>query len=73
MEVIYIKVNVQRVNLLLAMQGHTQTSLAPLCGLSRQSISTILTRGTAAPKSVGKLAAGLGVAPEDIVRGVCNG
>lgn len=50
-----------RIDAILAERGLTQTALAANSGLSRQSISTILTRGTCAPKSAGKLARALGV------------
>ena len=45
----------------------TQADLGEKIGLSRQSVSTVLTRGTASPKTVAKLAAGLGVRPKDII------
>ena len=66
-EAINIRINSNRIYLLMAEQEHTQASLAPLCGISRQSICTMLTRGTAAPKSVGKIAKALGVDPIEII------
>ena len=69
---IFIKINSNRIYLLMAEQEHTQASLAPLCGISRQSICTMLTRGTAAPKSVSKLAKGLGVPVSEIIGGDTN-
>ena len=60
-------INTTIIKLLLAEQGATQAELASKIGLSRQSVSTILMRGTASPKNVGKLAVGLGVKPKDII------
>lgn len=60
-------INTVIIKLLLAEQDMTQADLASKIGLSRQSVSTVLTRGTASPKTVGKLAAGLGVRPKDII------
>lgn len=60
-------INTQRIELLLAERGLTKADLAVRCGISRQSISTITTRGTASPRNVGRLAAGLGVPVEQII------
>lgn len=46
----------------------TKKALAARCGISAQNISTIVRRGTAEPKTVGKLAAGLGVPVADIIK-----
>lgn len=51
---------------LLAEQGLTRKKFAEHCGISRQSISTIIRRGTCEPRTAGKLAAGLGVQVNDI-------
>lgn len=59
--------NTQRIETLMAEQGMTQKTLSDRCGISRQSISTIICRGTAVPKSVGKLAAVLGVPVAEIL------
>jgi len=60
-------INTQRVELMLAERGLTKTDLAARSGISRQNVSTIIRRGTCEPKTVGKLAAGLGVSVADIV------
>ena len=60
-------INTVIIKLLLAEQDMTQADLASKSGLSRQSVSTVLSRGTASPKTVSKLAAGLGVRPKDII------
>lgn len=61
-------INTRRVETAVAERGLTQSELAAQSGLSRQSLSTILRRGTAAPKTVGKLARGLGVPVADITK-----
>ena len=45
--------------LALAEQELTQSDLAKRSGISRQSISTLLARGTCTPVTAGKLAKGL--------------
>lgn len=61
-------INTMRIELTLAEKGWTRAELAARCGISRQNVSTILRRGTAEPKTIGKLAAGLGVQAADIIR-----
>ena len=61
-------INAVRIELFLAERGMTKAALAEKCGVSRQNISTIIRRGTCEPRTVGKLAAGLGVNVADIVR-----
>lgn len=61
-------INTQRLEVMLAERGLTKAALAESCGISRQNISTILRRGTAEPKTLGKLAAGLGVPVTDIIK-----
>lgn len=60
-------INTRYVEILLAERGITRAALADKAGISRQNISTIIRRGTAEPKTVGKLAAGLGVPVADIL------
>lgn len=62
-----MNINRARIETMLAKRGMTQAALASICGLSRQSVSTILTRGTCAPKSAGKLANALGVTVESLL------
>lgn len=57
-----------KIEMLLAEQGLTKAALAGKCGISRQNISTIVRRGTCEPKTAGKLARGLGVEIEDILK-----
>lgn len=60
-------INTQRIETILAERGLTKAALAANCGISRQSISTIIQRGTCEPKTAGKLAAGLGVPVAEII------
>lgn len=62
-----MKINAHKIKLILAEMDMTRTDLAAKCGISRQNISTILTRGTCAPKTAGRLAKGLGVPLAEIV------
>ena len=64
----HMRINTIKVKLILAEQEMTRTELAERCGISRQNISTILTRGTCAPKTAGKLAKGLGVPVVEIAK-----
>lgn len=61
-------INTQRIETMLAERGLTKVAYAASCGISRQSISTIIRRGTCEPKTVGKLAQGLGVPVAEIIR-----
>ena len=63
----HMTINTTKVNLLKAELRLTNIALAERSGISRQSISTILQRGTCSPINAGKLAAGLGVSVADIV------
>lgn len=62
-----MRINTIEVKLILAEREMTQTELAEQCGISRQNVSTILTRGTCEPKTAGKLAKGLGIPVAEIV------
>lgn len=64
-----LKIDMFKLEVLLAAQGLTKTDLAMRCGVSRQSISTIVRRGTCEPRTAGKLAAGLGVGVAEITKG----
>lgn len=61
-------INTQQVEIILAQQGISKATLAKRCDLSRQNISTVIRRGTCEPKTAGKLAAGLGVQVNDIIK-----
>jgi len=62
-----MRIDTTAIELLLAERRWTRTELAERSGISRQNVSTILRRGTAEPKSVGRLAAALGVKGRDII------
>lgn len=61
-----MKINTHKIKLILAEREMTRADLAERCGISRQNVSTILTRGTCQPKTIGKLAKGLGIPLEEI-------
>lgn len=63
-----MKLDVMRIVLILAERGMTKAELAARSGVSRQQISTIMGRGTCAPKTAGKLAAGLGIPVAEITK-----
>lgn len=60
-------INATRIEILMAEQGLNQRELGERCGLSRQNVGSILSRGSAQPKTVGKLAAGLGVSVKELI------
>lgn len=62
-----MKLDTQKIEILIAKQGITRSQLAKRSGFSRQNLSTIVRRGTAEPRTVGKLAEGLGCNIEDLL------
>ncbi|WP_435645712.1 helix-turn-helix domain-containing protein [Butyricicoccus porcorum] len=56
-----------KIESLIAAQGITKKELSARSGISRQSLSTIVRRGTCAPITAGKLARGLSVDVTDIL------
>lgn len=62
-----MKLNVFEVEKIMAENGLTRKEVAQKCRMSRQSVSTIIRRGTCLPVTAGKLAAGLGVDVIDIL------
>lgn len=65
-----MRLDAMKIIRLLAEQGLTKSELAARSGVSRQQISTIIARGTCAPKTAGKLAAGLGISVAEIMKEV---
>ena len=63
-----MKIDTNKIKMFLAERGLTRAAYAELCGISRQNISTILTRGTCEPRTAGKLAKGLGVPVSEIIK-----
>lgn len=62
-----MKLNVRNIEIKMAEQGLTQTALATNCGMCATVISRAVKRGTADPKTVGKLARGLGVPVAEVI------
>lgn len=62
-----MKLNVQKVKVILAEKEMNQTDLAIKCGVNRQQINEILSRGTCTLKTLGRLSKSLGVPVEQIV------
>lgn len=62
-----MNLNTKRIEIIIAEQGLTRGQLADKSNITRQNLSTILRRGTAEPRTVGKIASGLGVSPADLV------
>lgn len=63
-----MKIDTHKISLTLAEKELTRTALSEKSGVSRQSISTIMARGTCTPLTASKLAKGLGVAISDIAK-----
>ncbi len=63
-----MKINQFEIVLLLAEKEMTRSELAQECGVTKQCISGLLSRGTCAEKTAGKLAKVLGVSVKEIAR-----
>lgn len=63
-----MKINTNKVLLILAEKGMTRSELATVSGICRQNISTILNRGTCSPVTAGKIAKGLGIPVAEIMK-----
>lgn len=62
-----MKISRNKIEILQVKQQMTATALSKRCGISRQNISTIKTRGTCSVTSAAKIAVGLGVPVEEIL------
>lgn len=62
-----MKINSTKLELLTAKRGLTFSGLAEKSGVSRQSISTVKTRGTCRPSTLVKLASALNIDPAEII------
>lgn len=62
-----MKINAIAVEVLLAKKGLTKTEMAAKATLTKQAVSTILSRGTCEPKTLGKIAAALEVDASELV------
>ena len=65
-----MNISTTKIETLLAERGMTKAALSESCGISRHNISTIIRRGTCEPKTVGKLALGLGVPVAELIEEV---
>ena len=63
-----MKIDSIKIKLLLVEQGINQSGLAERCGIARQNISAMLTRGTCSIATVGKLAKALCVSTSEIIK-----
>lgn len=63
-----MRIDTNKVILMLAKQEMTKSDLAKRCGICRQNISIILGRGTCTPATAGKIAKGLGILVDEIVK-----
>lgn len=63
-----MKLDSTRIEVLLAEQGLSKAKYAEKCEISRQTVSTVLRRGSCEPVTAGKLANGLGVPVSEIVQ-----
>ena len=61
-----MKISRKKIEVLQAQHGYNHGQLAQAAGISRQSLSTIMGRGTCRPDNAGKIARALGVDPEEI-------
>lgn len=57
-----------KIKLLMADLEMNQTMLAEKCGIARQNLSAMLTRGTCSIVKVGKIAKALGVDVREIIK-----
>lgn len=63
-----MNISKQKIQYLMAGKKMTMTNLAAASGMSRQQLSVIVAKGTCTPASAGKIADGLGVSVEEIVK-----
>lgn len=63
-----MKIDSIKIKLLMAEQELKQSELAEKVGMSRQNLSTILTRGTCSTVNAGRIAKALGVDVREIVK-----
>ena len=61
-------INSLKIEIILAERRMTQAKLAELCGVSRQNICAVLSKGRCKPVTAGKIADGLGVRVSEIIK-----
>ena len=57
-------INAKRIEVLLGARNLTKSEFSQHCGVSRQTLSTIVRRGTCEPRTACKIARALGVTVE---------
>ena len=57
-------INSTKIETVLAERNLTKSEFSQHCGVSRQTLSTIVRRGTCEPRTAGKIARALGVTVE---------
>ncbi len=62
-----MRISSERIELIMATKGITPFQLAEKSGVSRQTFSTIKSRGTCTPATAAKIAFGLDSKVEDII------
>ena len=62
-----MRINAIAVEVLLAKKNMTKAEMASKATLTRQAVSTVLSRGTCEPKTLGKIAAALEVDIEQLI------
>ena len=62
-----MKINIEKINILMAKKALPAYKLADLAGVSRQTISTVRYRGTCSTTTAIKIANGLGVEIEELI------
>lgn len=63
-----MRIDKHKISAILAERELTQASFAASCGVSRQTVSTTLTRGTCSAITAGRLAKGLGCTVHEIAK-----
>lgn len=63
-----MELDVRRIKAAICLRGKTQTQVARDAGISRQSLSTILGRGTCSYKSALRIASALELQLTDLIR-----
>lgn len=63
-----MKLDVQKIKLILAEREMNQSDLAKKCGVNRQQINDILSRGSCTLKTLGRIAKAIHVPVSEIVK-----
>ena len=66
----FVRINARKVEAMLARDSLTRTEVSKRSGISRQSVSCILQRGTCSTVNAGRLARALGVDVTEIMEEV---